>query len=234
MSKNMNKTTYCIIGCHPDRGMKSYGHKSLIQFGNKSIIDYQIKQINKVHNQKYQDYEIIIITNSYIDKLLKHISRYNQPNIRCINNNKYNPVYQACVESVFANILFIDYGCLFNSSLIEKIMNNNMSTIACSKDRDFLALSVGCLIENNKLIHMFLDIVSNKFTNIFSIKNHEKNYIINNQKLHRKNFLYFEIINMLLDDNINIDYSFVSKTSFFYFNHMRQKHGTTQFIKQYL
>ena len=231
----MNKITYSIIGCYPDRGMKSYGHKSLIQFLDQTIIDYQIQQINKVHNKKYSDYEIIIITDGYADKILKHINHtYNQKNIKCLNNKQYNPIYQVCLESNYSDILYIDYGCLFDSKLIKDMINNTKSTILCIKDKKINHLNVGCLIEQNRLIHMFLDIVSNKFTNMFLIKKNEKEYIIKNEKLHRKNFLYFEIINSLLDDDRYIDYTFVSNKSFFYFNHMRQKNGTIKFISKYL
>lgn len=222
----MTEITYAIIACYPDKGMKSYGSKGLIHFDKKRFIEHQIDVINSMHNKKYK-HEIIVIGDFDVQKIEKAIS----DRVSVVSIENFNPIHRACIEAKYKQILFIDYGCLFNKNLLLKT-NKNYSEVVCTKNYKIGKLDIGCIINNNKIDHMFFDLPDHKFCNIFYLSNSDISKILNQKKFHNHNLLYFEMINMLIDTGSVIGANHINNNEFIYFNNMRQKNAITKFIKK--
>jgi len=223
----MNNITYAIIACYPDKGMKSYGSKSLMSFNNIQLLDYQISTIHRMHKIKH-NYEIIVICDfdfSKIDKLFNHKARIIQ-----LSDN--NSVFTACSEASYKNIIFIDYGCVFNQKILENLLKEQTAQILCIKKYDHGKLDVGCLNNQNN-IYMYLDLPDNKFCNMFCLLESNIMDILSNQiRYSVKNLLYFEIINMLVEDGHKIQISYANTDGYIYFNNMGQKNAIKKFISK--
>lgn len=221
----MNNISYIILACYPDKGMKSRGSKSLMMFNNKKLLDHQIKAINKF-NKKNTSYEIIVISSFDTIKLQKNFHK-----IKVINCLEHNPIYTGCLEAKYKNIVFIDYGCVFNEKTLSAIKFDNSSVLCLSSSKDS-GIDVGCISDqSSNLINMFFDLPNNKFCNIFYINEYSTNKIICDTKYRIKNLLYFEIINMLISTNEIFKISNINTNNFIYFNNMRQKNAITKFYK---
>jgi hypothetical protein len=230
MSKKiMDGITYAIIACYIDKGMKSRGSKSLIEFNKQKLLDYQIQQIKSGHKSKIP-YEIIIVTNFDSQKIEKIFAR----KIRvCELNKKINPIIRACEFSKYKNIFFIDYGCVFNKSLIELTQKNIKSSYIITTNLKKTELDIGIIYDHKtKLVqHMFFDL-PDKFTNMFFLQESFINKLLSESLVHRHNLMYFEILNYLVDQNCDIyNYRVAANSFFIYFNNMRQKNGISKFIK---
>lgn len=220
----MHKTTYIILACNIDKGMKSFGSKGLMVFNSKKLIDHQISWIKK---KKAKNSEIIIVSNFDYYKLNKAFGG----TAKVIDNQFYNPVYSGCSESTNADVCFIDYGCLFDPSLIEKVDNcTNSTIITTDKSTD---LTVGCITNKDRIEHMFLDLPQDKFCNIFFLSGNDTEKIKNDPFYQRHNLLYFEIINRLVETGSPVSKLKIDSKDFVYFNNMRQKNAISRFIKKY-
>lgn len=222
----MNNTCYAILACYPDKGMKSYGSKSLMTFNNTKLLDHQINTI-KSFNKKNDNYEIIVISALDTTKLQKN---FNQAKI--INCNEYNPVYTAALSTNYENIVFIDYGCVFNEKTLSSIRYDTSSVLCSSNSKDS-SLDIGCIVDNSslKIMNMFFDLPDNKFCNIFHINKNDLVKITSNITYSIKNLLYFEIINMLINNDSIFEISYTTNNNFIYFNNMRQKNAISKFFK---
>lgn len=219
----MNNISYVILACYPDKGMKSYGSKALMVFDEQKLLDYQISVIKKLHNNK-QNYEIIVICDFDSSRIQKHFG-----DIKVIELKNNNPIYNGCQYSLYKDILFIDYGCVFNTKTF-KNMHFLSSEILCVNKYNHGKLDIGC-IKNQNNFHMFYDLPENKFCNIFYISKQHTEEILKNDQYSKSNLLYFEILNMLNNTNkINITYT--DNNNYIYFNNMRQKNAINKFIKQ--
>lgn len=219
-----NNVTYIIIACNIDKGMKSFGSKGLMVFNNKRLLDYQISWIKK---QKAKTSEIIIVSDFDNHKIQKAFGK----NLKIIDNHGFNPVYFGCSKASSSNICFIDYGCLFNPLVIHRVDSLRDSTIITTdKCAD---LNVGCITQQDKVEHMFLDLPNNKFCNMFFLAEKDTTKIKEEVFYRRHNLLYFEIINRLVDSGSLINKSKIDPKDFAYFNNMRQKNAISRFIKKY-
>jgi hypothetical protein len=216
-------TSYVIIACYPDKGMKSYGSKSLIDFNKKKLLQHQIDIIRK-HSPSNS--EIIVVSDFETQKIVKHFSA--QALIVPLETS--NPIYTGCENSTYNNIIFIDYGCVFRYGIIKKITTS--SSVVCSNSIRSSKLDIGCLVEDNKLKHIFLDLPNHRFCNMFSVCEQDKFKILQNKDFGYFNLLSFEIINMLVDSGSKFDVHDIKQEDFIYFNHMRQKNAVTKFIKK--
>lgn len=217
-------TSYIIIACYPDKGMKSYGSKSLIEFNKKKLLQYQIDTIKK--DQQSKTYEIIVISDFDTIKLQKHFD--NQ--VRIIQLEDYNPIYLACEHSKYSHVVFIDYGCLFEYKILKPLLKN--STVVCSKYTKVPNLEIGCISNEHLVKHMFFDLPDHKFCNIFSLCQQDKNKILQNSRLSYFNLLSFEIINTLIESGSCFRIHNIQNENFLYFNHMRQKNAANKFVKK--
>jgi hypothetical protein len=226
-----NGITYAIMGCNIDKGMKSKGSKSLIEFNKKRLIDYQINQINLAHENKNIDYEIVIITNFEYSKIEKLYG--NKLSVYELETEK-NVVIKGCEISKYKSIFFIDYGCVFESEAIIKTLEQVRSTVLGSKSLNN-NLEMGISIDKSDSIHsLFFDLSEKRFSNMFFLCEHHIKYLLNNKDLHRSNLMYFEIINTIIDDQAHkIYYQQIKNNLFIYFNNTRQKNGISKFIKKH-
>ena len=228
----MNGITYSIIACYIDKGMKSKGSKCLMEFNKKKLLDYQIEQIISGHKSSVP-YEIIIITNFETPKIVKYFNS----KIKVIDLDEHtNPLAKTCQESIYSNVFFIDYGCVYNADIIKEIINNDQSCVASVRNNKLNTLDIGLIIDydTNTVQHLFFDLPpDNKFANMFFLQSDCVTDIKNNRKLQRSNLMYFEILNSLISSgNAIYNFSITDPNVFIFFNHMRQKHGITKFIKQ--
>lgn len=219
----MTIATYVILACYPDKGMKSLGSKSLMMFHNKKLLDHQISWIKKATNANR---EIIIVCDFDYPKIYKLFNS----RAKVIEVKEFNPVYTACVNSKNQNICFIDYGCMFTPDILKQLEDTQTSRIITMKNNK--DLDVGCICDDNKIEHMFFDLPENKFCNIFYLKEKEIEAIKTYDFFKRKNLLYFEIINRLIENEYVINKKQVSLKDFIYFNNTRQKNGISKFIKK--
>jgi len=218
----MNNVSYIIVACYPDKGMKSYGSKSLIDFNKKKLIEYQIEQIYKIHKKA----EIIIISDFEINKFNKI---FNQK-ITVIELKKYNPIYLGCKFAKNNLTVFIDYGCIFKSTAIEKLVGTSILCFDNSISKKTTP-QIGCIVENNDLKHIFLDLPDNKFCNIFALSHEDKNKILQNTDFGYNNLLSFEIVNKLIASGSSFNVKFIKNNDLIHFNSMRQKNAVNKFIK---
>lgn len=220
----MGKTTYVIMACNIDKGMKSFGSKGLMTFHNKKLLDHQISWIKK---KKPKNTEIIIVANFDYFRLKKSFGQ----TVKVVDSQSNNPIYAGCNEARNGDICFIDYGCLFDPSLIHKVDNfQNSTIITTDKSTD---LSVGCIVNQDKIEHMFLDLPQDKFCNVFFLSENDTNKIKAEHFYKRHNLLYFEIINKLVDSGSVVSRSKIDQKDFIYFNNMRQKNVISRFIKKH-
>lgn len=219
----MNNISYVIIACYPDKGMKSYGSKSLLEFSKKKLLQHQIDCIKGIGGHK--NYEIIVISDFETNKLQKYFG----DQIKIIPLENHNPVYTGCKASKYDHAIFIDYGCVFNKRIITNI--NKESCVIVNNNKNS-KLEIGCVIEDRKIKHIFFDLPDNKFCNIFSLSNGDKNKILHTDGFDYFNLLSFEIINMLLDSGSIFKVHDIKNEDFLFFNHMRQKNAVNKFIKK--
>lgn len=222
----MNNITYAIIGCYVDKGMKSKGSKFLFNFNSQKLLDFQIKQI-KDSNKNNKNYEIIVITNFETQKIQKLFG--NQ--IKVIDTEiDTNPIIKICQLSLYKNIFFIDYGCVYTKKIIDKIPINKsfiVSTLTHKNNK----LDIGITVDyNDNVEHLFFDLPDKKFTNMFFLKNDVVEFLLKQKTVHRNNLMYFEILNYVLDNGFKIKNQLINNDMFIYFNHMRQKNGINKFI----
>jgi hypothetical protein len=214
----MNDISYIILACHIDKGMKSFGSKGLLEFHNKKIFNYQIEWIKK---QNHNNYEIIIISNFDTIKIQRSFS----DTIKVVECDT-NPILKGCLESKYNNLIFIDYGCLFNPKILKKIQHLKSNYAITISD---INLDIGCIIDHNRISHIYLD---HKFSNIFKLNHTSKLEIINNSIYDRSNLLYFETLNTLINNGNTIENIIIDKKDFLYFKHMDQKHAINKFLKR--
>jgi hypothetical protein len=226
-----NGITYAIMGSNIDKGMKSKGSKSLIEFNKRKLLDYQIDQINLAHKYKNIDYEIIVITNFECSKIEKLYG--NKLSVYELETEK-NVVIKGCEISKYKNIFFIDCGCVFEAQAIIKTLDQARSAVLGSKSLSN-NLDMGIFSDKSDAVHsLFFDLSEKRFSNMFFLCEHHVKYLLGNKDLYRSNLMYFEIINTIIDDQIHkIYYQQIKNNLFIYFNNTRQKNGISKFIKKY-
>lgn len=219
----MNSISYILIACYPDKGMKSYGSKSLIEFNNKKLLQHQIDSI-KLYN-KAKNYEIIVVSSFETQKIEKAFGSQ----VKIISLKEYNPIYTGCSLAKYNHVIFIDYGCIFNKNVLYNLNKGSYVSITNHKN---IKIDIGCTTEDNRIKHIFFDLPYNKFCNIFSFSELDKNKILQNKNLNYFNLLSFEIINKLIDSGSLFKTNNISNNDFLFFNHMRQKNAVNKFIKK--
>ena len=216
--------SYVIVACSPDKGMKSLGSKGLLSFNKKKLFEYQFEWIKNKNKNKL--FEIIIVCDFDNQKIKKAFDNSNIFIHECCNTN---PIYAGCSIAKYPNIVFIDYGCLFDSSIIS-CFNDSSSCILCTNKSS--QLPVGCQVNNNIVSYLFFGLENNYFCNIFYINSKDKVKILNNPVYKRFNLLYFEILNMLIDSGSQIGQRPVKPSDFMFFTKMSQKNAINKFINK--
>lgn len=185
------------------KGMKSLGPKALLKINNLSIIEYQINQIKKISRK----IRINLITGFYHDKIVDKLKKHK--NINYIYNEEYDHTnHGKGIELLLdnndvSNILYIGSGILLKPKTLSIRSLKNQSSIFVL-DRKKSNFDIGCNNSQN-LEYMFYDLplvwseccYLNK-----EVCDAIKSLIINKNI---SQFFMFEIINIILNKNINID-----------------------------
>lgn len=170
------KYSILIPAANISNRMKKYGPKPLIKIFDKTILDLQIKILDKI----IKNYEIIIVGGFEYDK----IKILNSSKIFTVENKDYeetNVVYSMGLGLKYCNTdnVIIIYGDLiFNEFAINTIREESSIIISNTmKDSD-----IGCIIHNQMLVQMFYGI-ENKWSQIAYFREKEleiiKNYCSN-------------------------------------------------------
>jgi len=225
------KITYAILACYVDKGMRSKGSKSLIEFDKKKLLEYQLDRINSANKRNKTEYEILLVSNFQFAKIKKNFS--DQINVIEMEQDT-NPVATVCKKSKYDTILFIDYGCVYTKQIIKNITQKDNALIVTTNQNNNNNLEVGvfCENKNHNVRHLFYGIEKNKFTNMFLLNKTSKHKLLSDKKTHRKNLMYFEILNYLIEKGVDIENYSLEKDSFVYFNNVRQTNGISKFIKK--
>lgn len=220
----MTNCYYIIVACYPDKGMKSYGSKGMLNFDSKKLFEHQINWIKKLHH--HNEKNIYIIADFDFHKVNKLDS-----SINVINADGENPIIKCCREISDGHLCFIDYGCVFHQNILKKFTFDTSEILCVDDSVDHTNLDIGCTITDNIIEHMFFDLPKSKFCNIFTIHQKDREKIKNSRNFKNKNLLYFEILNTLIHEGSVVKPVFI-KDKFIYFNHMRQKNAINKFIKK--
>lgn len=201
------------------KGMKSYGPKAFIPIGNKNkekpLI---IKQIDNIFLTHGKNTKIYIIIGFEYDKFIKILDQYYPlhiyKNIIQIYNEFYDKSNNAyslslaldLIGSQDGDILIIQNGILTDyspknskKSLIPILKNNN-------KDESF---NIGLTISGKKVEYMFYDLPY-RWSEILYINNSDIESIKNILTKHNlKQKFLFEMINLLIDNNIIFETEYI-------------------------
>lgn len=199
------------------KGMKSYGPKAFICVGPKNkqkpLI---IKQIDNIFQKYGKKINIYIIIGFEYDKFLKIINEFYPAilykNIICIYNKLYFESNSAYSFELALNLidsgscLVIQNGISTNyfpktdlKSLLPIIRNNNNESF-----------NIGLTLNNKKVQYVFYDL-PNKWSEILYIRSSDIDKIKKNiTQYNLKQKFLFELINLLIDDNIIFETEHIS------------------------
>ena len=198
-------TTFIIIADSPNARMRSYGPTSLLNVGNKKLIDIQVLEIIKY----FSNYEIILCTGFESDKINRYIkSRYKNINIRTVENQNYDTT-NSCETLRLAlnnitndNIFILDGNLIFDG----KVFINDHKKSYILFETDNASLEVGMNINENgntehvgfgainywsEIIYLNEPPIINAFTKHLMNSNFKRKFI-------------FEAINSIVNSRINI------------------------------
>lgn len=197
-----------ILGDKYQNGMKSKGCPALISLNNKtnifshqySILSSLIDNINIFYiygfdNKKFLDFY------KKTEGKIPFIAIYNE------QYNNYNQAFSlSLVKDIIAqdSALIIDGYQKLNKAVVKKILNSTISTILVNKNISRDSESVGCIIDQDSVVSLSLDL-DNTIQSIYYL-DHEctKNLseILEDKKYHN-NFV-FELLNKLIDEGHTI------------------------------
>jgi hypothetical protein len=192
-----------ILGDKFQKGKKTKGCSGLFKIKNTYLIVKQYSAIRAVFPQS----NIVYVCGFEYRRLLSAINNCDEivKNINFIineNYNKYNYGYslQLLKEHITQKTLI-----LFGDSIVDyKILNtfdcqDNVSQIVLNKKT---ASSLGCVINNKKIHNIFYDL-DNKIEEIYFIANKDITKLKDILDQPIKNMFIFEIINMMIDNNVS-------------------------------
>ena len=193
---NKNKKfSILIIGAGVGKRMLSYGQKQFLNIKNKTILERQLSNINKVFKKK----EIIFVCGFQYEKIKNKIPKH----LKVVVNNEFettNVSYSIKVgldHCSTDNVLIIYGDLVFNVSCL-KCPFNNESAVVIDKLNTMNEREIGCII-NKGLIQNFSYDIPNKWSQIMYLCNDElslfKKYV-NDKK--NKNKYGFEGLNYIL------------------------------------
>ena len=194
---NKNKKfSILIIGAGIGNRMLSYGPKPFLTIKNKTILERQLSNINKVFKKK----EIIFVCGFQYEKIKNKIPKH----LKVVVNNEFettNVSYSIKVgldHCSTDNVLIIYGDLVFNVSCL-KCPFNNESAVVIDKLNTMNEREIGCII-NKGLIQNFSYDIPNKWSQIMYLCNDElslfKKYV-NDKK--NKNKYGFEGLNYILE-----------------------------------
>lgn len=194
-----------ILATLPDHGIKSLGNKSLFRIKNKFLIDYQISFIKKI--LRGIKHEILLLSSFETNKLQKNIKNnsvkiIDQSDI--INLNFGGSLIEALEHIKYDNIIFLNYGLFirkYDRNIRKVITENHDGVIFTSKkSTSNNNLNIGCLLDKEKIQHIFFDIGEYKYLDFCFLNSSAVKHIRQtmNKNFYRNKFT-FEIMNNLLE-----------------------------------
>lgn len=198
--KHRDQEIAVIIPCAGSgKRMKSYGPKSLINIGQKTIIENQIETIYRV----FPKAKITVVCGFESIKLMSHIPDdiIKIENENYIENNVIRSIAMGMRANESASNVLIMYGDLLCNQKSLEMINTNKSCIVISDH--MTANEVGCNIhpDNTQLEYMMYDL-PNKWGQLLHLTSKELKMFkrkIFSRKYDKK--FCFEMINQIIDEN---------------------------------
>jgi len=200
-----------LLATLPDNGIKSLGSKSLFKFKNQLIIEHQLESIKSALRNR--EYDITFLCGFDCQRIQRAFSKYtNKFPISIIKQNEDNLNFagsflKGLSLAKYNNVLSINYGCLFDKTVITKLTNDiSINKLAIAKSNHLNDnIKIGCHINANDVVNVFFDLGQHKYLDMNFWSANTIEYIKNNLPFdnHKHKFM-FEIINTL----INCDHSF--------------------------
>lgn len=231
-SKTLNNAV--ILVSDITKGMKSIGSKALLNISNNiSILEYQIQYLKKFYypiniylSTGFDHERILKTTHKYKNIYYSYSSDYDKENqvgslIRCLNE-----------YSIKKNTIVFTNGFI----PIEKIMiNSNECSIEVTQKITKLPFDIGANIQDRPT-HLFYGL-PNKWTEYLHLNIESIQYITNtlnsNPKQYSKMFL-FELINLLIDNNIPIHSKNIYKNLPIKVNTIKDLHIAQKYYEKHL
>ena len=190
--------------------MKKYGPQSLIKINNNTLLDRQIKTIDKV----FRWYEIILVGGFEFDKLTRHVPS----KVKLIENKEYlettiiHSINLGLNQCQTENILIMYGDLIFNNIAITAPFDNESIAIISN---DMKTSDVGCTINNNYIQQMFYGI-DNKWGQIVFITKQELSIMKTFCSNHSNHTKYgFESINYIIESGGKIKSHHAKKSIIF-------------------
>lgn len=191
-----------ILAAEVTKGMKSVGSKALLELNKQSILDHQIHYLNRY----YHGNTICVATGFEHDKIKKRTNKYH--NVDCCFNQHYESTNHGKSLDLYLqnhdpkNLLLITNGVL----IYNKLIIPDYSVIYGLK-KTKPGFNIGFNKANDKVYYVFYDL-----PNIWSecvFLDHNAIQSLKNLTINRNisQLFLFEILNLLIDENIHISYS---------------------------
>lgn len=210
------------------KGMKSYGPKAFIPIGsknrNKPLI---VKQIETVFDRYGEDTKIYVIIGFEYEKFVKILDTFypNKSNIIQIYNKNYENTNSAYGMSLAINLIESGNTLVLQNGILTdyepKVKTKSILPIIKNNTDD--SFNIGLTINDKKVEYIFYDL-PNKWSEILYINSSDINktkQILSNNNIKEK-FL-FEIINILIENNIIFETEFISPKKIFKINNHKSK-----------
>ena len=148
-----HKQPYTIIIPAAGQGqrMKSYGPKSLIKLGSKTVIQHQLEQIYKT----FVHHEVILVAGFEASKVERNVPA----NIKIVHNKHYehtNVVHSIALGLIAAqttNIVVIYGDLVFNKAALQLPLLSE-SLITLDPSGYMKKEEVGCIVQQNRVTNM--------------------------------------------------------------------------------
>lgn len=227
--------SFIITSPDYDSGIKSMGSKCIRAIKKNSIIEKQIKSINK--SSQDIDSEIIFVNAVDHQKTVKFIEKKNL-NIKYVYLNHKNLNHTGCflrglALANYSTVVNIDCGLIMSHHAVSDMINQNNDcdiNVGCvnNKHKQSQDLEIGCVAENkDKINNMFFGL-EHKYIGTSVFNPTTKQFILDNFTIQQdKNKYIFEIINQCISKGLTCKKTDLkSKDTYLIFN----KKSLTQYI----
>jgi|688.fasta_scaffold43437_4 hypothetical protein len=204
MRNNISIILLCTL---PDPGIKSLGSKCLININKKPLLHHQIETIQNYFHGK--NYEIILSLYFDANKVAKSIEH--NKHVKIIKHNysvtnqniNFGGALVSCLNHTFYDdILFINYGCVYNKNVLKKICHNthNDNLVGVLKSKYIDNINLGCYVNDSYINNIFFDLTDIKYSDMVYLNKQTKQHIQNTFSVSKTiNKFTFEIINTTIE-----------------------------------
>lgn len=208
------RQTVVLLNALPDKKIKSLGNKCLLKITkNTNFFDYHIKIINSIFKKP----EIIVVGGFDSKKLKKYID-IKYKNIKYIDHEITNVTNIGTSIKKSIDLITTKKCFIINSSIIlnkytyDALQKNFNNSFIITSDHN---ADVGCLIDsNNKCLNCYYDLPKNSPLDIINISERDFDMFRNLCSQNIDKLFFFEIINMCIANNLNIQSIKINKKGF--------------------